>query len=211
MDTIKKFVNVMEKKESSAFMTTCRNLTSAGGSIIALAHINKNRGEGEKGIPAGTSDVLDDCDCAYVIDILDKEQVPEGLKVTVEFRNEKSRGPVVQSSVYSYIKYEDSDYFRMFSSVKLIDGNEADRLRAQKALEFERNKDAGLIDEISKMLRTSGETIQKELVAYIVDSTSFSRRKVVDCLQRWSCSQDEGGLWTVTKGPHNSNLYKLNC
>lgn len=43
LDTIKKFVDVMDKKASSEFMNTCRKLTSEGGSIIALAHINKHK------------------------------------------------------------------------------------------------------------------------------------------------------------------------
>ena len=209
LDTIKKFADVMDKKASSLFMTTCRRLTSAGGSIIALAHINKHKGEDDKGIPAGTSDVLDDCDCAYVIGILSEEQIQGGLKRTVEFTNLKARGPVVQSSVYSYINYEDGDYNRMFDSVKLIDGNEVDKLRVENATAAERNQDADLINHISNMLRSSGITIQKDIVSDVCTSSCAPRRKVLACLQRWSSSHDEGGLWTVTIGPKNSKLYEL--
>lgn len=210
LDTIKKFVDVMDKKASSQFMNTCRKLTSAGGSIIALAHTNKNKDGDNKAIPAGTSDVLDDCDCAYVMDIVDEQKVVDGTMRTVEFRQEKSRGPVVQEALYSYTKYDDSDYERMFYSVKLIDGNEADLLRAQTALKFERDKDASLIKVICDTLKSSSEWIQKDLVTKITNGTSFPRRKVKDCLKRWSCPADDGGLWTMSKGPHNSNIFKLN-
>ena len=209
LDTIKKFVDVMNKKASSGFMNTCRRLTSAGGSIIALAHVNKHKDADEKGVPAGTSDVLDDCDCAYTVDLLGEEKVPGGARRTVEFQNQKSRGCVVQSSIYSYIRFEDGDYIRMFSSVKLTDGSEADRIREKKALDLEFKRDARLINEIRGVLRKSGEFIQKDILKNL-SSTSSSRRKIRECLKRWSCPPDEGGLWTITKGSHNCSIYKLN-
>ncbi|MDO8861001.1 hypothetical protein Q6D67_04735 [Haliea sp. E1-2-M8] len=210
LDTVKKFADVMDKKASSAFMTTCRRLTTAGGSIIGLAHTNKHKGGDEKSVPAGTSDILDDCDCAYVIDIVSQEPVDGGVRRTVEFLNQKSRGPIVQSSIYSYINYEDGDYNRMFNSVKLIDGNEADRLREKRAVEHELNQDSDLIGEISAMLQNAGEAIQRDVVSHVCANSSFPRRRVVECLQRWSCSPNEDGLWTLTKGANNSNVYRLN-
>jgi len=210
LDTIKKFADVMDKKASSQFMSTCRKLTSAGGSIIALAHVNKNKDADDKGIPAGTSDILDDCDCAYIINLLGEEKVNDGVGRTVEFVLQKARGPVVQSSIYTYINYEDSDYNRMFNSVRLIDGNEADRIRAEKATQFELEKDQDLIQEVTALLNGAGELIQKDLVTALTTSGSFSRRKVMDCLKRWSCPVEEGGLWKVTKGDNNSNTYQLN-
>ena len=211
MDTVKKFVDVMDKKASSEFTTTCRRLTSAGGSIIALAHVNKNRGEENKGIPAGTSDILDDCDCAYVIDLLKEERVTDGSKRTVEFQNKKARGPVVKNAVYSYINFDDSDYNRIFESVSLVDGNEADLLRAEKAVEFEQNKDADLIKEISKMLQSSGETLQQDILTQVCSSDSYPRRSVLACLHRWSRPENEDGLWLASKGQKNSRLYKMEC
>ena len=55
LDTVKKFVDVMDKKASSNFMTICRRFTAAGGTIIALAHVNKKKNDDNEGIPAGTS------------------------------------------------------------------------------------------------------------------------------------------------------------
>jgi len=98
----------------------------------------------------------------------------------------------------------------MFNSVRLIDGNEADRLRQKKVFDHERNEDSDLINEISKVLDTLGGTIQKDIVSHISAASVFPRRKIVECLQRWSCSPDEGGLWTLSKGPNNSNEYRLN-
>jgi hypothetical protein len=209
LDTTKKFTDVMDKKASTKFMAMCRKLTEARGTIIALAHVNKNKNHENKSIPGGTSDVLDDCDCGYIIDLLSEEKVSGGIKRTVEFRHLKGRGPSVKSAVYSYVSQEDGDYERMFYSVKLLDGNEADFAREQKALEVERFRDAPLITEIVKILTSSYGSIQKDIVTQLVANEAFSHRAVRACLQRWSCPPEEGGLWAVSKGENNSNIYTL--
>ena len=128
---------------------------------------------------------------------------------TVEFQQQKSRGPVVQQSVYSYVKYDDADYERMFYSIKLLDGNEADRIRAKKARDVEVAKDKELIEAISLLIETKGEMIQGDLVESLMTKGQFSRRKIVNCLKRWSCPPDEGGVWRITIGQNNSKKYAL--
>jgi hypothetical protein len=210
LDTIKKFVDVMDKKSSSQFMTTCRALTSAGGTIIALAHINKQTRDKEESIPGGTSDILDDCDCAYVLDVINETQTTEGKTRTVEFQQKKSRGPTVESAAYSYTVYPDADYHRMFNSVNIVDGNSADQARAAKALTVEKTQDAALIHAISDLLSAAPAICQQEIVDNITSLEISTRRKVVTCLKRWSCPANEGGLWTLFKGESNSNHYQAN-
>jgi len=208
LDTVKKFVDVMDKKASSQFMTSCRRLTTAGGTIIALAHVNKRQNDNGEGIPAGTSDILDDCDCAYVLNVLGDENAPEGKRRTVEFQQKKARGPVVQKAVYSY-QIIHHDYYQMFISVKLVEGNEADRVRYKTAVDNEKANDLEMIQAITGVLKNAEPTNQKDIVAALISSDSISRRKLIDCLKRWSCSPDEGGLWDMTKGGANSNCYRL--
>ena len=209
LDTIKKFVDTMDKRASSEFMTVCRKFTSSGGTIIALAHINKNKNGENRGVPAGTSDVLDDCDCAYVLEITDEKKVSKGTKITVEFTQEKALGPSVNEAVYSYIKNEDSDYEAMFYSERQLDGNEADKLRSERAIEHEINQSSDLIQEIISVLKVSGSMNQNELVQKVMSTGDFPRRKVQGCLKRWACSVEDGGKWSVKKGDNNSILYQL--
>jgi len=206
LDTIKKFVDPMHKKASSEFMTVCRKFASAGGSIIALAHVNKLANDSGESIPAGTSDILDDSDCSYIMNIIGDEKRQGQQNRVVEFTNSKKRGPVVETAVYSYTTFDD-DYPRMFNSVKLIDGNDADLVRAEKALATEKAQDATIIEAISKLLHTSALIPQKELLDGLPE---FSRRQAIDCLKRWSCATEDGGLWTLEKGDRNSNRYGLN-
>ena len=208
LDTVKKFVDVMDKKASSQFMTICRRFTAAGGTIIALAHVNKKQNDNNEAIPAGTSDILDDCDCAYVMNVLGDDTGPEGKRRTVEFPQKKARGPVVQDAVYSYL-INHHDYFQMFNSVKLVEGNEADRVRHKTAVDNEKANDLEMIRAITGVLNSAEPTSQRDIVVALTSSEGISRRKLLDCLKRWSCSPEEGGLWDMTKGGANSNCYRL--
>lgn len=210
LDTLKKFTDVMDKKASSFFMSTCRKFTSAGGSIIALAHTNKHKDAEGKAIPAGTSDVKDDCDGAYVMNVVDERQVHEGVMRTVEFTSEKARGPTTKNAYYTYTVYEDADYERMFNSVKLIEGTEADKLRADKARQHELAQDQELITDITALLSGSEGMLQKELIAALHENGPYSRRHVIQCLKRWSCPVEDGGLWKIQRGEKNSYTYVLN-
>ena len=87
LDTLKKFVDLMDKKNSSIFMNVARAFSSHGGSLILLAHTNKHRDANGKVVAGGTSDIIDDADCSFT---LDEVSCVNGNK-TVLFENEKLR------------------------------------------------------------------------------------------------------------------------
>lgn len=208
LDTIKKFADVMDKKAMSEFLTECRKLTSAGGSIIALAHTNKITNDENKVIPGGTSDLLDDCDCAYVLYTASEEPADEGLRRFIKFEQRKSRGPTTREALYSYVVNDEGDYTRLFHSVQ----NEAPSAvqEAQKSIEIqkEKNENAGLIKAITEALKTES-TSQTTLVETVQKLTSASRNEVKNCLARWNLPAAEGGLWSTTKGDNNSTIFHL--
>lgn len=90
IDTLKKFVDTMDKARSTDFSKVIRRFCLQGGSVIVLGHTNKNPGANGKKMYAGTTDIVDDFDCAYILDTL-KVQPEPGWKV-VEFENLKRRG-----------------------------------------------------------------------------------------------------------------------
>ncbi|MBT4442499.1 MAG: AAA family ATPase, partial [Oceanospirillaceae bacterium] len=91
LDTLKKFTDLMDKKASSEFGKLARTFVGAGGTIIALAHTNKNKDDEGKGVAGGTSDIMDDCDCAFLIE----GRGPDGHnKYKAIFYNRKARGDV---------------------------------------------------------------------------------------------------------------------
>ena len=208
LDTVKKFVDVMDKKASSQFMNICRRFTAAGGTIIALAHVNKRTNDSDEGIPAGTSDILDDCDCAYVMNNMGEATSTAGTTRAVEFLQKKARGPSAQRAVYQYRVIPD-EYFMMLSSVKLVDGDEADRISQLRAIDVEKEKDLDIIAAIMNFISPTKPTPQSQILTKLAGPDGFSRRRLVYCLKRWSCPAEEGGLWVLKKGDANSNCYQL--
>jgi hypothetical protein len=94
LDTLKKFADLMDKKTSSEFMRVGRAFVSNGGTLILLAHTNKNRDSEGKVIFGGTSDIVDDVDCAYTLD-----EISSTLdEKTVMFENIKARGDVARQA-----------------------------------------------------------------------------------------------------------------
>ena len=69
IDTMKKVVNPMIKRMSSLYQDGAA-VSMKGGTMVVLAHVNKNRNSSGKVVYAGTSDIKDDFDCAYDLDTL---------------------------------------------------------------------------------------------------------------------------------------------
>jgi hypothetical protein len=208
LDTIKKFTDVMDKGSSSRFMTLCRRFTAAGGTIIALAHTNKHEDVDGRPVPGGTSDVRDDSDCAYVMQIEREEPIAGGVRRYVKFSNDKARGAVARNAMYSYEVNDEGDYHRMFYSVKQANAGELEELQRKEQIEQEQRNDEGLIQTIREHL--SGQSwSQTDLVRAVMGNTSASRNQALGCLSRWSCAAEDGGLWVKTAGDNNAKIYTL--
>jgi len=117
LDTLKKFTDTMDKKIASDFMRAGREFVSNGGTLILLAHTNKKRDNDGKPIYGGTSDIVDDVDCAYILDPV--KPGPFDSHKTVLLENIKSRGDVERSVGYSYL-IDPHDYGELLNSVKPI-------------------------------------------------------------------------------------------
>ena len=76
----------MDKAATSHFTALMREFIMKGGTLIALAHINKHLQDGQA-VPSGTSDILDDLDCVYVLQTVTSD-ADIGRRI-VEFTNRK--------------------------------------------------------------------------------------------------------------------------
>lgn len=209
LDTIKKFADVMDKKAMSQFMTECRKLTSAGGSIIALAHTNKITSDESKVIPGGTSDLLDDCDCAYVLYTASEEPTENSLRRFIQFEQRKSRGPTTREALYSYVVNDEGDYTRLFHSVQNESPEAVEQAKQEALIKEEQEDSADLINAIQSVL-SQGETPQTTAIAQVKEHIQASRSEVTKCLKRWDMLKDKGGLWRSRSGDNNATLYQLN-
>jgi len=207
IDTFKKFSDPMNKKDSSKFMNICRRFSRAGGTVIILAHTNKNKDSEGLSIPAGTNDVLEDCDCAYVLELLNEEPIATGIKRTVEFRNIKRRGNVVDKSAYSYTLNDTESYKDLFDSIVQVNPARADEIRTKEALKKDQDRDSDLIQKIVSLLLMHNSLNQSEIINML--NADASKVSIRQCLLRWDCPESKGGRWSSIKGANNSYNYKL--
>lgn len=140
LDTIKKFADIMDKKRGSKFGETLRQFSMHGGTVIGLAHVNKHRDDNGQVVYSGTTDLVDDCDCAYTLDVLNTNKT-SGLR-TVKFTNIKNRGDVALEAVYEYNYSEGLSYGGKLHSVRPLSDDEkhdaAKRLALDNMLEHNR-------------------------------------------------------------------------
>lgn len=209
LDTLKKFADLMDKTAASAFGVTAREFVSAGGTLICLAHTNKHKDTEGKGIYSGTSDIVDDSDCMFVIDKLSAEGDDISKVHTVELTNKKARGDVSSSAMYTYVRRIGEPYSALLGSVKRIDSADTDMVK--KAAE--RNKQLKQDDEIIKAITSSirqGIVTKSELIQSAMADTAESRAKVKNGLERWTGDDyAKGHRWTYKAGDHNKFSYSL--
>ena len=108
----------MKKDKSSEFGECLRRFVSRGGTVVSYAHVNKHRGDNGKVIYAGTTDMVDDADCAYTIDVFAED--PTTFIRTVRFENIKSRGDSTREAFYSYDAREAIPYQDRLASVREV-------------------------------------------------------------------------------------------
>ena len=200
LDTVKKFTDPMDKKACSSFMRGCRTFTQAGGTIILLAHNNKQTPNNPTPTPGGTSDLHDDADCVYVMSTVRKQTIDKGTQFFVKFDNRKARGPNVTEDNYSFIKNEDADYTNMFWSVRPEDAEVSNQITSE-------GLNTTLVDTILCML-SEGPISQKELISKL--SNEYGRNKVRSHLKALSDPRTDEPKLIESRGPKNAAVYELN-
>lgn len=207
LDTAKKFVDLMDKKLSTEFGKTIREFVLQGGSVIMLAHVNKHRDDEGKVVFAGTSDLFDDVDCAYTLDVIEKSATGE---ITVLFENFKSRGDVTQTASFSYERIEGQGYEGLLATVREI--SQDDIKEARKGAEIEQllhdNQDA--INAILSSME-DGLTLKTEIITDAANRSIASTTKIKKALiQHTGTNYAAGHRWSLTidKVANNAHSYK---
>lgn len=202
LDTLKKLANLMDKAQGSQFGSLCRDFTKRGGTIIALAHTNKNRNANGALVPSGTSDIIDDVDCAFVIDKLPSHSADTTI---VEFENIKHRGMVKEKVRFRFKKSSDSTSYRaMFDSVEML----SDETAAEVERTAQRHKDAHIIAAITESIR-NGTDKKMELLKEVGSNTGESRKAVASILDRYSGPDPKLHLWRAETKAHGAKVYSL--
>ncbi len=203
LDTLKKFTDLMSKSVASQFGEVARTFVSAGGSIICLAHTNKYKDENGKSVYSGTTDIRDNADCVYTIELLESVDGFCETTNTVEFECNKSRGDVAQKMMFQYTKEKGGGYRKLFDSVKRLDEDDMEKASKSYRDQQKQRIDEGVI-EVIKTAIVNGHTKKTDISKFVCNMSDFSRRNTVEVLECY-----EGRLWTVEKGEKNSSIYSL--
>ncbi|MFA5921625.1 MAG: bifunctional DNA primase/polymerase [Methylococcaceae bacterium] len=204
LDTLKKFTELMDKKSASDFMKTGREFISNGGTLIFLAHTNKRRDEDGKGIFGGTSDIVDDADCAYIIN--PAKTAPGDTTKTVIFDNIKSRGNCTRSIGYKYSL--DVNYDDLLESVSVIDENEIETAKKHSAYIEKIEKDLMIIESVIEAIGM-GIVLKGDITKFVMDDTGKSRSKIWDVLKYYEGEDATMHKWILVKGDKNEKKYQI--
>lgn len=205
LDTLKKFINLMDKSKGSEFMTRAREFVSNGGTVIMLAHCNKNRGTDGKAVFGGTSDIVDDCDCVYMLDEVTKTQTVK----QVCFENIKSRGVVANELAFSYSVEEGKSYQHRLDSVALVDKNLIEQAKKDMATAESRAKDKEAIEAITETIER-GVHSKPDIILDATICSEVSKNAIIRVLNKYiGKSLLDGDLWCEQVGAKNAKSYHL--
>jgi len=206
LDTLKKFTDIMDKRATTNFGDACRQFVSKGGSIITLAHVNKHKDAEGKLIYAGTSDIVDDADCCYILEVIEEDQDSK----VIEFINFKDRGDVVKKALFSYSAQQGVKYGDLLVSIVELDTEESKRIAAKNATRVKLEKNHHIIEEIKSSI-ACGINSKTEMIAEVRKATGESRKKVISVLTEHTGKNiKHGQLWTIITGDKNKHVYQLN-
>ena len=202
LDTLKKFVSTMDKNDARIFNIMVRTFTQAGGTLIALAHTNKNKDSDGKSIAEGVGDFQSDFDCAYTID--KAEVITEGTDRVIVFENTKLRGPNAMKTTFSYDAGEKRSWAARFGSIKRIGAEEVARAEEKATAEAQLVKDQPIIDYIVGQLE-DGPKSHSSLTRNNLDRATGSVGERTKVLERYA-----GRFWGRSKGQTSGwNYHKI--
>lgn len=201
LDTLKRFTNLMDKNKASTFTKIVRRFVMKGGTVIALAHTNKNLGRDGKPTYGGTSDIVDDFDCCYIG--YPVSTLTSGEKV-IEFENIKRRGNVVETVAYRYNPTGTQSYEELLASVQKVE----DTALAPLKQDAQKLSDEAIIVAVADCIR-GGVNTRKKICGAVMERTSESRRTILGVMDRYTGESLDQHHWRYKIGARGSFVYEL--
>ena len=202
LDTLKKFTDLMDKTRSSTFSKVLRRFALQGGTVIALAHTNKNPGRNGKLVYSGTSDIVDDWDCAYTL-----TPVPGDLDSSekiVEFENIKRRGDVAPTVAYAYTQEKGTPYYEILLSVRKVEPDDLAPIKAAEAV----RSDSDLINAVVQAIE-GGITTKMRLVDAVSDRCTVSQRTALRIIEKYTGNDPTLHRWQFSVKERGAKVFQL--
>ncbi len=203
LDTLKKFADMMSKRSQADLYVILRKLIAKGGTVIIAGHANKHKDAEGNLIYEGTSDTMNDIDCAYSMYRMSK---PDDEIQIVEFRREKDRGDVIPKVTYQYQK--GNHYLDMVKSITCLDAEVADKLIQQEHHRELKEKYEAELLFVTELLRVNSSINQTAILKALKEDTELSGEITIRSL-RSALKQLDGITWTSKRGTKNARTYAL--
>jgi hypothetical protein len=202
LDTGKKFVDLMDKSAQSDFYKITRAFVAAGGTVVIMAHVNKHKDADGQSVAAGTTDLIDDSDCAWILEL--HEVTPQ--RRTVLMRNKKARGDVDDERMVTYLN--EGTYQQRFDSVTVVGEEDREAIEAQRRHTEKVDADQDYIAAIRAQIN-AGADLRTEIVKGAMREEGLQRRRLCQTLDRYAGKNPARHFWRVTHGEKNARHYSL--
>ncbi len=189
LDTLKKFVDTMSKTKSSNFARVVRQFVMKGGTVLALAHANKNPSDDGEIVYSGTTDIVDDFDAAYTLRTVGTHE--EAKVRVVEFKNIKRRGSVALNAVYSFSTETSLSYNELLLSVEEVDPSQVRTIKRAAELE----SDTAVIEAILSSI-SEGTNTKMKLADAAAKRADVSKRVALKVIEKYTGSDPAVHRWT---------------
>lgn len=204
-DTVKKFVDVMDKGKQRIWFDLIRKWTAAGGSAILLTHTNKHKDRDGGSIYSGTADILQDMDCLYNLDIVDDTDKEWR---TVQFTLQKARGNNVPELAVKYLKQADTWIEKAYSVTILDDQDAVRKVKAKASRDIYRQKNAHAVTDAYNWLARNPNAKQSDFLENIVAQTGISKNSANRMIHTLcGVEEDQGYLWWWDRGYENNTKH----
>ncbi|EIZ1340290.1 hypothetical protein V4T84_000015 [Vibrio parahaemolyticus] len=182
LDTIKKFSDTMDKKMMREFGILLSEFVSTGGTLIGLGHTNKNRSTNGELVYSGTTDLIEDCNCIYMLDVLNKHSLDESTEEkTLRLYNTKLRGDNLLELNFKYTKKVGSSYKDLVNSFVFISNEEfqaqEEERKSQESYRDFINNYNDAYKLIISFLSNKKNAEKGELRQHLQDNTDYGRDK----------------------------------
>lgn len=199
IDTLKKFADLMSKKDSAAFGKLARRFAMANGSLLALAHCNKHRDGSKRLVFSGTNDLFEDSDCCYYLDVL--PQPAKAKERVTEFECFKNRGGTAERAYYAYTVQPGLSYIERLASVRAVEGPDPDEGPPPGSDEH--------IAECIELAIHHGSTKKMQILRSAGFASRSSRQKVLRVLEVNTGENPEIHRWTFDVQARGANVFRL--
>ena len=199
VDTLKKLVSLMDKTKSSAFADIIRQFVMAGGTFLGLAHTNKYSNADGVAIYAGTSDILDDFDRGYRLEV-----IADDGECIVKFTALKSRGSAAQEVAYAYDSIPDTPYLERLMSVHEVPSEQC--TAAQIA--YQERSDADMIAVIKTCI-IDGFNTKMVLAAETATKAGTSRRSALAVIEAYTGDDIDKHHWNYVVRDRGAKVFRL--